>query len=259
MVIAKLLGVPESDFADFRRWSDNLVKAFALSPKLGGAIRDSADVLGSAIKLNAYMSGQFERLRAEPGDDVLSGLIASSDEGDLTADELFWFSLMLLVAGNETTSNLLGTMALAFAEHPEQYARVREEPDLVPSAVEEALRHGSPIQGLYRTATADHPVGDAYVPAGGRVLLLYAAANRDPRHYTDPDTFDVTRNPTDHVGFGFGIHFCLGAHLARLEGQVVLHELIRRVRTIELAGDPVWNNNASVRGLTRLPVRLVPA
>ena len=216
-------------------------------------------MLGSTIKLNYYMADQFERLRREPGDDVLSSLIASSDEGQLTPNELFWFAFMLLVAGNETTTSLLGTMALSFARHPDQYARVREDPDLVPSAVEESLRHGSPIQGLYRTASADHAVGDAFIPAGGRVLLLYGAANRDPRQYADPDTFDVARNPTDHVAFGSGIHFCLGAHLARLEGQVVLRELIERVSAIELTGEPRWNENPSVRGLARLPVRLVPA
>jgi cytochrome P450 len=256
-VIAQLLGVPPADFPDFRDWSDKVVKAFAIGRGLD-AIRDSADVLGSTIRLNHYMSEQFERLRREPGDDVLSGLIASSDGGELTPDELFWFAFMLLVAGNETTTSLLGTMMLSFARHPDQFARVREEPDLVPSAVEESLRHGSPIQGLYRTASADHPVGDAFIPAGGRVLLLYGAANRDPRHYADPESFDVARNPTDHVAFGSGIHFCLGAHLARLEGQVVLDELIRRVGAIELAGEPVWNENPSVRGLACLPVRLVP-
>jgi beta-dihydromenaquinone-9 omega-hydroxylase len=256
-VIAQLLGVPEADFPDFRDWSDKIVKAFALGRGLS-AVRDSADVLGSTVKLNHYMAEQFERLRREPGDDVLSGLVASSDEGQLTADELFWFAFMLLVAGNETTTSLLGTMTLSFAQNPDQYARVREDPELVPLAVEEALRHGSPIQGLYRTASADHPVGDAYIPAGGRVLLLYGAANRDPRQYAEPDIFDVSRNPTDHVAFGSGIHFCLGAHLARLEGQVVLSELVRRVSAIELAGEPAWNENPSVRGLARLPVRLVP-
>jgi cytochrome P450 len=257
-VIARVLGIPQADFPVFRDWSDKLVKAFALR-RGPAALRDSAEVLGSGIKLYAYMEEQFERLRRSPGDDVLSALIASSDEGELTPDELYWFSFMLLLAGNETTTSLLGTMLLAFADHPDQYARVREDPDLVPSAIEEALRHGSPIQGLYRTAAADHPVGDAYIPAGGRALLLFGAGNRDPRHFADPDTFDVTRNPTDHLAFGSGIHFCLGAHLARIEGQVVLRELIERVERIELAGTPVWNHNASVRGLTRLPVRLTPA
>lgn len=258
MVIANVLGIPRDDFPAFRKWSDDLVKGFALR-RGPAAIRDSADVLGAGIRLYAYMQEQFERLRHSPGDDVLSGLIAHSDEGDLTPDELYWFSFMLLLAGNETTTSLLGTMLLNFAEHPDQYARVREDPTLVASAVEEALRYRSPIQGLYRTALADHPVDDAYIPAGGRVLLLFGAANRDPRHYADPDSFDVTRNPTDHLAFGSGIHFCLGAHLARIEGQVVLRELIERIERIELAGEPAWNGNASVRGLTKLPLKLTPA
>ena len=185
MVIARVLGVPESDFPAFREWSDKIIKGFAVR-RGPAALRDSADVLGSAIKFYAYTQEQFQRLRREPGDDVLSGLIASSDEGNLTEDELYWFALMLLLAGNETTTSLLGTMLLAFAERPDQYARVREDPELVPSAVEEALRHGSPIQSLYRTAVARYPVGDATIPAGGRVLLLFAAANRDPRNYAEP-------------------------------------------------------------------------
>ena len=190
---------------------------------------------------------------------MLSGLLSSSEDGALAEEELFWFALLLLVAGNETTTSLLGTMLLSLARHPEQYRRLRESPSLIPSAVEEALRHTSPIQGLYRTAIAPYRVGDATVPAGGRVLLLYGAANRDPRQYPEPGRFLVERNPTDHVAFGSGIHFCLGAHLARIEAGVVLRELVERVSAIEPAGEPVWMQNPSLRGLRRLPLRLQPA
>jgi beta-dihydromenaquinone-9 omega-hydroxylase len=255
-VIARILGVPTADLADFRDWSDRVAEGFGVEPG-PGSVRSSARVLGAAVALRGYFAAQFERLRRSPGDDVISRLIASSEAGALSQDELFWFVFMLLIAGNETTTNLLGTMMLAFAEQPDQYAKVREDPGLVPDAVEESLRHVSPIQGLYRSAVSGYRVGSATIPAGGRVLLLFGAANRDPRKYPDPDRFDVERNPSDHVAFGSGIHYCLGAHLARLEAAVVLRELIERVERIELAGEPVWRDNPSLRGLARLPVRLV--
>src|SRR3954454_7195314 len=248
-VIARVLGVPRGDLASFRDWSDRIVEGFGSEPK-PGALRANARVIGATVKLRAYIS---EQVRNRSGDDLLSRLAAVPE---LSEDELFWFGLMLIVAGNETTTNLLGTMLLAFAEHPEQWAAVRADPELVPAAVEESLRHVAPIQGLYRTAASDYRVGPAAIPAGGRVLLLYGAANRDPRHYPDPDRFLVERNPGDHLAFGSGIHYCLGAHLARLEAVLVLRELAGRVESIELAGEPVWSGNPSLRGLSRLPLRL---
>jgi cytochrome P450 len=149
-------------------------------------------------------------------------------------------------------------MLLALAEDPEQYERLAADQSLIRPAVEEALRHTSPIQGMYRVAREDYEVGDASVPAGGRVLLLFGAANRDPRHYPDPDRFDVARNPADHLGFGTGVHFCLGAHLARLEAEVVLRLLTERIARIELAGEPRWRHNPALRGLASLPLRLTP-
>ena len=253
-VIAGLLGVPASDLSDFRRWSDQVVEGFAVEPG-PGSVRLSARVLGATIKLRAY----FSHRAGDSPSGLLGALLAGSDDGRLSADEVFWFALMLLVAGNETTTNLLGTLLIALAGHPEQYAKLRARPDLAAGAVEEALRHVSPIQGLYRTAAHDYRIGSATIPAGGRVLLLFGAANRDPRRYPDPDAFDVERDAADHVAFGSGIHFCLGAHLARLEAAVVLRSLCERVAEIELAGEPIWNNNASVRGLTKLPLRLVAA
>jgi beta-dihydromenaquinone-9 omega-hydroxylase len=257
-VIAHVLGVPAVDLPDFRRWSDRVVEGFGVAPGTG-SLGSSLSVLGATVKLRSYFLEQFERRRRSPGPDLLSRMLASSEDGRLTEDELFWFGFMLLVAGNETTTSLLGTMLLSLARHPEEWAKLRDDPDLVPSAVEEALRHTSPIQGLYRTALSDYRVGPASIPAGGRVLLLYGAANRDPRKFPQPDDFLIERNPTDHLAFGSGIHFCLGAHLARLEGAIVLRELVERVEAIELAGEPSWNPNPSLRGLSRLPVRLVPS
>jgi beta-dihydromenaquinone-9 omega-hydroxylase len=253
-MIASVLGVPAEDLPRFREWSDRIVEGFDLSR--GGSIRTSAGVIATVMRLHTYMSEQFARRRVDPGDDLLSGLVGSSVGGALTEEELFWFVLLLLVAGNETTTNLLGTMLLSFADNPHQYERVREDPELIGPAVEEALRHTAPIQGMYRSALDDYRVGDATIPRGGRVLLLFGAANRDPRRYPDPDAFDVSRNPGDHLGFGTGIHFCLGAHLARLEAIVVLEQLAGRVRAIERAGEYGWRENPSLRGLARLPLRL---
>ncbi|MDX6615374.1 MAG: beta-dihydromenaquinone-9 omega-hydroxylase [Solirubrobacterales bacterium] len=255
--IARVLGIPEDDEPRFRQWSDSVVEGFGVEPG-AGRVRSSAGVLGATLRLHSYFLELFSRRRRDPGDDVLSKLLASSDEGGLSEDELFWFAFLLLIAGNETTTNLIGTMLLAFAEHPDEYARVAADPSLIRPAVEEALRHTSPIQGMYRVARADHEVGDAVIPAGGRVLLLFGAANRDPRHFPEPDRFDVTRNPSDHLGFGTGIHFCLGAHLARLEAEVVLRLLTERVERMALAGEPLWRRNPALRGLDRLPLRLIP-
>jgi cytochrome P450 len=248
-VIADVLAVPRADRPRFRAWSDGVVQGFGVrNPFIAGR------VLAAALRLHAYITDTFEQRRREPGDDVLSHLVRS----ELSDEELYWFAVLLLVAGNETTTNLIGTMTLALARRPDQLELLREDPSLIPNAVEEALRHVAPIQGFYRTALRDYPVGDAHVPAGGRVLLLFGAANRDPRRYPEPDRFDVTRDASDHLAFGYGIHFCLGAHLARLEGAIYLRELTSRVERIDVTGRPEWNGNPTLRGLARLPVRLEP-
>ena len=198
--------------------------------RLLASTRRALRSVAGALALHRYMKDVFARLRREPGDDVLSALLASQEGGELGDAELFWLSLMLLVAGNETTTNLIGSLLFALAKDPEAYARLRAEPELIPSAVEEALRWGSPIQSFFRTVTADYTVGATTIPAGARVLLLFGAANRDPRKYADPDRFVIDRNPTDHVGFGMGIHFCLGAQLARAEARVALESLVRPSR-----------------------------
>ena len=229
-VIAQLLGVPEADFPDFREWSDKIVKAFALGRGLR-AIRDSADVLGSTIKLNHYMAEQFERLRREPGRRraeqpdrlVRRGAADARTSCSGSPSCCSWRATRPPPACSARWRS-------SFARHPDQYARVREEPELVPSAVEESLRHGSPIQGLYRTASADHSGRRRVHP--GRRPRAAALRRRQPRpspvrgpgHLRRRRATRRTTWPSAR-----GIHFCLGAHLARLEGQVVLSELIRRV------------------------------
>jgi cytochrome P450 len=255
-VIAEVLGVPAADLPDLRRWSDGIVDGFHADVSLRTiplSLRVGRDVLA----LHRYMRRAFARLREHPGDDVLSALLASCDEGNLTEEELFWFALMLLLAGNETTTNLIGSMLLALARDPDAYARLRADPNLIGGAVEEALRWASPIQGLFRTATEDCPVGGATVPRGARAILMFGAANRDPSVYPDPDRFVLDRPVDGHLAFGGGIHFCLGAHLARVEAAVVLERFAARVAHLELAGEPRWTRNPTVRGPAHLPLRLV--
>jgi beta-dihydromenaquinone-9 omega-hydroxylase len=166
--------------------------------------------------------------------------------------------LLLLLAGNETTTNLLSTMFLTLSQNPDQFELIRRDPDgLMSSAIEEQLRFASPIQCFYRTAKVDYRVGDATIPAGARVALLWGAANHDPRQFDNPDAFVAERNPS-HLAFGSGIHLCLGASLARMEGRAVLRELVERVGRIDIIGTPEWTTNSSLRGLAHMQVALAP-
>ena len=197
--------------------------------------------------------------RRHPGDDLISMLADPKGDDVLTDDEVFWSASMLVGAGSETTTNLLSGLFLTLAQRPDVYARLREHPELIPAAIEEQLRYVSPVQGFYRTATRDYPIGTDTIPAGARVLLLFAAANRDPRHYADPDTFDLDRNPADQIAFGGGAHFCLGTHLTRLEAGRVLTQLLPRVEAFHLDGDYRYLKNPTMRGLEHLPLKLVHA
>jgi cytochrome P450 len=251
VVIADVLGIPRDDHPQFTRWSDDIVKGFGLTTP--DAVLANT-VIEAILAVKTYLTALIDERRRHPGDDLLSRLAQPGDEGKLTDEELFWFCLLLLVAGNETTTNLLGNMLLAFVEHPEQWRLLRERPELITAAVEEALRFDSPIQGLFRTAVAQYTVAGIEIPIGARALLLYGAANRDPRRFETADEFLVERNPADHVAFGSGIHLCLGAHLARLEGAAVLRALLERAMSVDLAGEPIRGTNASLRGLVSLPL-----
>ena len=186
---------------------------------------------------------------------VLGRLLQHSSEGNLSDDQLFYVALLLLIAGNETTTNLLGGMFDTLAQNPDQYDLIRANPDLIPIAVEEQLRISSPIQNLYRYTRADYQVGEVTIPAGARVLLSFGAANRDPLVFDEPDEYRADRNPRMHVGFGYGAHMCVGAPLARMEAQSVLRELVDRgVTRITAVGPTTWSTNSSLRGPTHLPV-----
>ncbi len=261
-VMAFILGVPDTDIPMLRGMADDLIHGFKLNP--GEAAGGNTDLaasnynftrIGGAItEIHEYFRGMIAKRRKHPEEDLVTKLIQPADEGTLNENELLWFCLLLLVAGIETTTNLIGNMTIALADNPDQWQFIREHPETVPSAVLEALRFDSPIQMFYRGAKAPYQVDDVEIPSGARVLLPFGAANRDPVHYPQPDQFKADRNPGDHIAFGGGIHRCLGASLAELEGRVVLEQLVDRADVIEIAGEVVRTSNPTLRGARKLPV-----
>ena len=253
-VIADMLGVPFEDREDFKRWSDDTIEA------LGGGLdpETSLRVETSVFEFAQYFMDAITKRRDAPGSDLLSMLIDSTNGETLSNGELVSFAILLLVAGNETTTNLIGNLVYALAMNPGQWELLKADPSLVPAAIEETLRFDSPIQGFFRNTLRDVEVRGVTIPAEQKVMVLYGSANRDERKYPDPDRFLVQRNPMDHVAFGSGIHLCLGAPLARMEGALFLKGLLSRVESVELDGDVVRTNNPLLRGVSHLPVRVVP-
>lgn len=254
-MITHIMGVPADDEATFRKWSNATVHVANVNLTPRGLLQ-LFPTLSGFRHLHAFFTERLDEGEMLGADTVLGRLVANANDGQFSADELFFFAVLLLLAGNETTTNLLSTLFLLLAEQPNQLALLKDQPELIPSAVEEQLRFMSPIQSFFRTARFDYSVGDATIPAGARVLLLWGAANRDPREYDDPDTFRAHRNPTGHLAFGSGIHLCLGAQLARMEAQAVLREMVHRIDRIDVIGTPTWSTNPHLRGMTRLDVRI---
>jgi cytochrome P450 len=250
IVIAELLGVPADDRDLLKRWSTAIASTtnlLNLAPVLVEARRATTELI-------AYIDRVASERRARPADDLLSALIEVEDDGErLSHDELLAFSILLLLAGHETTTNLIGNGTLALAEHPAEAERLRAEPGLLPSAVEELLRYDSPVQGVARFATRAAEVGGQAIEAGATLLLLVGAANRDPAQFADPDALDLGREPNRHLSFGRGIHFCLGAPLARLEAEVVFRRLLERFPELRVAeGGAERAGTLVLRGLSRL-------
>ena len=198
----------------------------------------------------------MNRRAAEPTGDLLTRLQCARAAGELSETEAFVYAFLLLVAGNETTTNLLGILLLRLAEDPDLFAELKADRSLIPAAVEEAARWGSPVQWVGRTLTTSHRIGDTVIPRGARTLLFYSSANRDPAKFADPDKFDIHRDNTGHLAFGHGLHFCLGAHLARLEVATAVDELLEQIDGMELAGPVRWAITPSLQGPASLPVRI---
>jgi cytochrome P450 len=258
IVIAEMLGVEPERRHDFKRWSDDTL---AMSMALAKGT-EMSDIERSTIELNDYMAQAFEARHRQPREDLIQALLDNGvREGLLSVSDAVDFCRLLLVAGNETTTNLLGNGMRALLSAPEQLDRLVREPALIPNAVEEMLRYDSAAQALFRKTTQDVEVAGVRIPAGASVLLLFGSANRDPRKFQEPDRFDVTRNVAGQVAFGHGIHFCLGAPLARLEAKVVLEELLTPERRLSLVPGQPWRNldHFIIRGLKSLRIRVEPA
>jgi cytochrome P450 len=232
IAIAELMGVPASDRESFRQWSDDMVGG---TPEL--ATPDALERARAAgVNLRAYFTEEIARRRRSAISDDLVGRLVAANEGQVLDDaELLASCVLLLVAGNETTTNLIANMTLALARHPDQRRRLLVSADMVPGAVEEAVRYDAPVQATVRTCVSEAVVGDAQIGVGERVFVLLAAANRDPDEFPDPDNFDVGRGSTTHLGFGHGVHFCLGAGLARLEARIACEELLAAAPEFGLA------------------------
>ena len=254
-VIADMLGVPPHDWPRFRQWSSALVAG--LDPVPVFEAERTAAFLAAREALSGYLKGVVAERRRDMRDDLISRLIAVEEQGDvLSEQELITMLNLLLVAGHETTVNLLGNGLLALLRNPEQLALLRERPELIEGAVEELLRWDSPVQLTGRVALTELELDGHEVRPGEMLLILLGAANRDPEQFQDPDRLDLARSPNQHFAFGRGIHFCLGAPLARLEARIAIRELVSRFPGLRLAGEPVRSERVTLRGLRRLPLAL---
>ena len=251
-VIAELIGVPAADRHLLKPWSNAIVKMYEYGlPEDRQAAAERA-----AGEFVAYLRGVVADRRVRPrDDDLVTDLVQAADAGErLTEDEVVGTCVLLLMAGHEATVNVVGNGVVALLRHPDEWRRVVADASLVPAAAEEMIRHDAPLQLFERTATRDVEVAGTVIPEGQKVAALLGAANRDPAVFEDPDRFDAGRERNPHLGFGAGIHFCLGAPLARIEVQSVLGALRRRLPGLELAGEPVRRPEFVIRGFSTLPV-----
>jgi cholest-4-en-3-one 26-monooxygenase len=263
LVIAEMIGIRPEDQDAFHEWSDAMI--------LAAGQQDRPEIIAAAtdayLAYTSYLQEIFAERRREPRDDLVSILIQAQADGTLakddeniSADELLQFMTILLVAGNETTRNAISGGMVAFSENPEQWQRLRENPELLPLAVEEILRWVTPVVGFRRTVLQDTEIRGQPIREGDRVVMLYQSANRDEEIFPDADRFLVDRRPNDHLAFGIGTHFCLGANLARAEIRVMYRELLRRLPDIRMApgARPEMVRSPLVRGIARLPVVFTP-
>lgn len=254
-VISEMLGVPEEDRERIKQWSADIARSLdAIGLPTDQGIADRGRTGRRAI--GDYFRSLIPDRKKRPRGDLLSLLIEAEEQGDkLSEGELLATCVLLYIAGHETTVNLIGNGLLALLRHPEELERLRDAPSLIQSAVEELLRYDGPVQRTARITNADVELGEHKIPKGSMVVPVIGAANRDPAHFPDPDRLDVSRPDNRHIAFGFGIHFCLGAPLARLEGQITLGTLLHRLPRLALSTErPEWRESQVLRGLKALPV-----
>jgi cytochrome P450 len=256
-VIAELLGIPAEDRYKFREWT-----VTAVSRNMTQEYTEKV-LIPHMLAFTDYLRAMFEEKRKNPKEDLISALVWAEEAGDkLSEDELLGVLLLLLVAGYETTANLIGNGTLALLQHPDQLQKLRDDPSLIKAAIEELLRYDGPFEiTTERFAREDVAIGETVIPKGEMVLAVIAAADHDPERFPEPNTLDVTRTDNKHIAFGKGIHFCLGAPLARMEGQIAIGTLLRRMPNLRLKGSPeslTWRTGLLIRGLEGLPVEFYP-
>jgi cytochrome P450 len=254
-VIAEMLGVPATDLPRFKDWSDKVART--LEPTITAEEMKIAEQAN--VELGGYFEGIIAERRVKPEEDLISQLMGAEDAGDkLSHEELLVTLRLILIAGNETTTNLIGNGLLALLKHPEQLERLRNEPELIEPAIEELLRFDSAVQTDGRTALEDVDWNGQTIRKGQQVILLLGGANHDPAKFEHPEQLDITRGSKQHLSFGRGIHHCLGAPLARMEGQMAFERLLARHETIRLAAEPRFKDHIVLRGVETLPVDLTP-
>ncbi len=258
IVIAELLGIPAADRQQFKQWSDWIVQEADNEEEMSMELMNSDPVQ----EMSAYFFQMIEQRRAQPGNDLISGLLQANIEGQhLSLIELLGFCTLLLVAGNETTTNLLGNALLILTKDPEAWARLREHPEILPDAIEEILRYRSPVQAMFRFAKREVELEGQRLPAGSPVIAWIGSANHDASQFPNPETFDPARSPNRHLAFGHGIHYCLGAPLARLEARIALGAMLERMATIARVPEVELERLPSliVYGPKRLPITFTAA
>ena len=258
IVIAELLGIPTQDRAQFKRWSDALVGTSDESFR--GDLKEVPEArLKLQEEMDAYFRPLIEERRLRPRGDLISELVLAEIDGQhLSEEDTLAFCTLLLIAGNITTTNLIANAMHCLLEHPDQLARLRAQPNLLPSAIEEVLRFESPVQFLFRVTARDVELGGQTIPANERIFVWVASANRDEAVFPDAERFDIARHPNPHLAFGHSIHFCVGAPLARLEARVAFSILLERLRNIERADGDVESTKGFLHGITHLPLRFSP-
>jgi cytochrome P450 len=258
MVISEMMGLPAADGPQFWRWNEVILNMSYTIP--GGAnARGATDAFHAATaEMNAYLGDLLAERRAQPRSDLLTRLLQAEVDGErLSQQDILGFFQLLLLAATETTTNLISNAILCFIDNPEQLEKVRALPGLLPSAIEEVLRYRSPLQWMFRVVRRDVELHGHTVPAGKVILAMIGAANRDPKQFAEPNRFDVARDPNPHIAFGHGVHFCLGAALARMEARIALQYWLQNVEQLELAGSKSWEprKGLHVHGPVKLPLK----
>jgi cytochrome P450 len=256
-VISEMIGIPPADWNVFRHWSDVIVKLSYARNGGPEAQQVTAEFTAVAAEMNDYLTHMIAARRAEPRDDLLTRLIHAEVDGEtLSQPEILGFFQLLVVGGQDSTANLINNSILCLLDNPDELARLRNNLQLLPSAIEEVLRFRSPFQWIMRTPKRDLQMGGQTIPAGKLVLAVIGSANRDPKIFPDANRFDITRSPNPHIAFGHGIHFCIGGPLARMEARIALTDLLSRFKQIDRANNDPWPPRQAlhVHGPSRLPI-----